>query len=648
MVNRYLIDVNLDFVNKQVIGVERIFLTNMSKLQKGLLVSFDLLSTKEHVRLKLSARGEDIDLVPTEFVNVERERLFYFKLPESMLTEKEVMLESHFSGRLPEPQREMVFLVDSWHPKIVMDKKAVDDYEVTVTVPHSQTLISTGLETKIEPLTTYQMRYGLRAEGVKDFGLIASDRLRVIEGKAGDVVVMSYYLPETKHWGIPLLDFACDAIDFYRGEFGFYPQKKLSIMPGHEGSTGGWPVAANIVAIHDLDKLGDKARSFGQWIVAHEIGHQYWGEYVLSSEFPCWLNIGLGIYMDRCYAEARKLEVNHHEWFMQRYLRGLKEGVDTTVIQPPEKFIAMCAEGMCIDYDNIIVHGKGYAIVSMLEQVLGKDLFRQVFYEALRRFKHRDISSVDFQVLCEEVSGEDLDWFFYQWLHTNRYLCYKIASTEQSKCGETYLVKVLVERLGDACMPIPVQATFQDGRKVILWTNRALRVTELTFTGKTPLQKVELDPEGRFPLLPPESMDASKISREVYRRWRASNWEGVAQLFAEAKAKNVKNHVAWFLLGLSLYDVKSYEDSIEAFQRVCKLLKDDPSECLVAWSYIWQGHNLDLMGRRGEAITFYQKAIETGNKDTMQHGQYDIGPIDAVSWAKIRLTKPFTRINSKL
>lgn len=270
----------------------------------------------------------------------------------------------------------------------------------------------------------------------------------------------SYYLPETERWGLPLLDFACDAINFYRGEFGFYPQNKLSIIPGHKEYAGGRPATSNVVAIHDLDKLGDKAESFARWIVAHEIGHQYWGGYVVCSEFPGWLNIGLGLYMDRCYAEARGLGLSHHQWVVKSYIQALREGVDTTVVQPPEKLQA--AE---FDWNNIIVHGKGYSIISMLEQILGGELFRQIFNEALKRFKHRDISVKDFQHLCEELSGEKLDWFFYQWLYTNRYLSYRIAYQEHWKQGDVYYLKVRIERLGDVCMSIPVQATFQDGKK---------------------------------------------------------------------------------------------------------------------------------------------------------------------------------------
>ncbi len=640
MVNRYRINVTLDFVNKQVVGFEKVsFANKVSRLQKGLLLGFNLPSVEGCTRLEVSTRGEPVNLVPTEATSLELEKQFYFELPESTQAEDMVTLECVFNGRLPDPRRDIVFLIGNWHPKIQGDKMTFDDYEVTAIIPENQVLISTGLETETRSLTDQQIRYELKAEKVRDFGLIASDRLGMIEERAGDVLVRSYYLPETERWGRPLLDFACDAINFYRGEFGFYPQNKLSVMPGHKEPYGGWPVTSNVVAIHDLDKLGDKAKSFARWITAHEIGHQYWGGYVVCSPFPGWLDIGLGIYMDRCYTEARGLGTSHHgPQRFKRYVQGLREGVDTTVVQPPEK---LRAAGF--DYNNIIVHSKGYAIISMLEQMLGKDLFRQIFDEALRRFKHRDISSKDFQLLCEELSGEDLDWFFYQWLHTNRYISYRIASQEQSKLGDTYYLKARVERLGDARMPIPIQATFQDGEKVLQWTNRALRITELTFTGLSPVQKLELDPEGGFPLVyPPLDPAEIEVAKEVANLPWVKSGEKAKEAYKKACKVGLKSGPLWFKLGLTLYDGEFYDEAFEAFKRT-RELSSEP--IFIFAGTVWQGHVLDLLGRRDEALNCYQEAKEIAVEGEIHLDQY--GLIINKKWVEERLKSPFRRADIK-
>ncbi|MFB0504621.1 MAG: M1 family aminopeptidase, partial [Candidatus Bathyarchaeia archaeon] len=611
----------------------------ISRLQKGLLLGFSLPSVEGRSRLKVSTEGDTVNLVPTKATSLEDERQFYFELPESGRGQNGTTLECAFNGRLPEPRRDIFFLIGDWHPKIQSDKVTFDDYEVTATIPADQVLVSTGLGTRAESLADQRTRYELKAEKVRDFGLITSDHLGMIEDRATDVVVRSYYLSETERWGRPLLDFACDAINFYREEFGFYPQIKLSVMPGHREPTGGWPVTSNVVAIHDLDKSGDRAESFAHWIIAHEIGHQYWGGHVICSEFGpglqvSWLDIGLGIYMDRCYMEARGFGMNYHRGRSGRYIQGLSEGVDTTVIQPPEKL-----RDAGFDYNNIVVHSKGYAIISMLEQILGKDLFRQIFNEALARFKHKDIRSRDFQLLCEELSGEDLDWFFYQWLHTNRYLSYRIASQEEKKQGELYYLKARVESMGDARMPIPVQATFQDGRKVILWTNRALRVTELVFTGSSPVQKLQLDPEGRFPIVyPPLDPVDIEVAKEVTSLPWLKSRRRAKEVYEKALQSGLRSVSLWFKLGLTLYDGEFYDEAFEAFKRTQELSSD---VIYVFVATVWQGHVLDLLGKRDKALEYYQEAKQMRIEETIQHDQYGI--IINEKWVEERLRSPFQR-----
>ena len=331
--------------------------------------------------------------------------------------------------------------------------------------------------------------------------------------------------------------------------------------------------------------------------------------------------------------------MSHHQGFVKRYIQGLREGADTTVRQSPEK---LRAAGF--DYNNILVHGKGYAIISMLEQILGKDLFRQTFNEAFRRFKHRDISSKDFQLLCEELSGEDLDWFFYQWLHTNRYLSYRIASQEQSKQGDTYYLNVQVERLGDARMPIPVQATFQDGKKVILWTNRALKIAELTFTSLYPVQKLELDPEGRFPLVyPPLEPTEIEVGRDISALPWVRSGEKAKEVYKKACKAGLKSGPLWFKLGSTLYDGEFYDEAFEAFKRTAELSYEP---IYIFAGTIWQGHVLDLLGRREEALKCYQKAKEMHIEGAMRHDQY--GLIINEKWVEERLKSPFRRADIKI
>jgi tetratricopeptide (TPR) repeat protein len=58
-------------------------------------------------------------------------------------------------------------------------------------------------------------------------------------------------------------------------------------------------------------------------------------------------------------------------------------------------------------------------------------------------------------------------------------------------------------------------------------------------------------------------------------------------------------------LGFALYEAKRYSDALKVFRRMAEV--GDGGIALV-----WQGHMLDLLGKRTEAVAAYQKALAAG------------------------------------
>ena len=56
---------------------------------------------------------------------------------------------------------------------------------------------------------------------------------------------------------------------------------------------------------------------------------------------------------------------------------------------------------------------------------------------------------------------------------------------------------------------------------------------------------------------------------------------------------------------------------------------------------VWQGHLLDLLGRRAEAVARYQEALKFPGSPTMEHSQYQL--IINKQWVEERLKTPFER-----
>jgi len=63
-----------------------------------------------------------------------------------------------------------------------------------------------------------------------------------------------------------------------------------------------------------------------------------------------------------------------------------------------------------------LVYQKGGWFLHMLRSLVGADKFRDGMREYYRRFRDTNASTADLQRVLEETTGQDLDWFFAQWL----------------------------------------------------------------------------------------------------------------------------------------------------------------------------------------------------------------------------------------
>jgi hypothetical protein len=619
----YRIDVRIDPRENAVTGTERVYVVHRGPGPLAALVLSTGTADGDTVRVRCD--DDELPLTPGS-IPAGASTLFRIDLHRPLDPGATLELRVDFEGRLPAPQFG-VWMLRDWHPRLWWDYPTCDSFEVAIDVPSPYPVAASGRPDRDLRLW--------RARGAHTFGLVLGDEHQSSEVETGGVRVCSLFTPAGARCARLLLETAVDVIDFYRAELGFYPQPFLTIVPGVDQPVGGFPFATGIVSIHGQERLDARPRDHWRWITAHEIAHQYFGEHVLEADTPGWLWIALGLSLDRQYARARGLEI--HRALLERYLQGVRDGVDTTVARPAEQLA-----GISFDRNNIVVHGKGLAIVSALESVIGQEAFRRARARCLTEFSGKRLGAHQFQAICEEETDQDLEWFFGQWVRSNRYLAYRIAAVEQTEEARGYSAKARVERVGTLEMPIPVEARFEDGSIQRGATDRILQISELTFCGATRVMEVVLDPDGALALLETPVTSAVASEEEVYRAIDRMPWTGSGEmardLLARAQECAGRSASLWAKLGLALYDGAYYLEAMEAFRQAAERSTDTLTR-MVGW--VWQGHLLDLLGRREEALVWYRKAQEAGFSDSIRHDQYGI-VLDA-RWIEERLHTPFRR-----
>jgi len=620
---QYSIQVRVNASNNRLEGREKILIHNHSLLPlKRIIIDWPYLSSEkieifsQDERLKSLAQGE----------NGLSNSQILIELPRVIESEESIMLEVRFSSPL---QLGKINKLTRWFPRLWWGRNTSDDFEVKIDVPEKYVIATSGIFDKA--------RNHYSAKGVREFGIVLMRDLEILKACSGETEIYCYYEKAAGKCAELIHQTAIDAIKFYRDWLGFYPHKILHIIPGGlSHPAGGYPIATAIVGIHGQERMNEKPESHWQFITAHEIGHQYWMEHVLEAPDTFWLMIGLGVYADRAFMLAKGYGDRHERDMIQRYISGTRDMLDTRMNRLAEE-----REKVDFDYNNIVNHGKGFGVISALACVMGKNEFESAYRRCLKEFRDRPLGVVDFQHVCEDESGEKLDWFFDQWVRTSRFLSYEITSHETSSKNGEYVTTAKVRRLGTLSMPVPVTAFFQDNSRQCLYTDRFLDECSLVFMSKAPLKEIKLDAKDELPLIiPPPVHETAQLKKDIRNLQWTGQGDKALQIYTNNKDIDLEDTGLLFKLGMCLYDGEHYKESLQIFRKCADFSRENKSNSLFC-HLTWQGHVLDLLNRRDEALKCYEEALRHCGSRTVRHDQYRMRTNR--DWIEQRLKEPFQR-----
>jgi hypothetical protein len=648
----YELVLDIDPAQGTLEGKERIKIRNTfaQSLDKAILtLDFNIQGSGKETQIKAvkyeSGAGADFDF-PTIGGKVDRSYLVV-RLEKELKPNADQELSVEFLSKFPkQTNSHPVFLEDtffessSFYPRVIghSEKELRSSkrreffsasYRVQATVPEDQVLASSGRVLK-EEASGAKRTVHLDAYGARGFGLVMSPLFSVKSETFQSVEVLSYSLPGKEEMSASLLKAAGEVLNFYVKDIGFYPWGNLAILPGSEIRSGRYP-SSNMVFIKS-----EKADSgYLNQILAYEIANQYWGVYVGDPcDYPKWLTLGMSQWMDERYERSKDKGLRRKPW--KQYLIGVALGVDTTIMQPLDKL-----EEAKFDWNSIIAHSKAYTIIKMLESLIGTFTFEKVVVALFERYGGKIVTAKDFARTCQRVSGQRLDWFFDQWLYTDKKLDYRITDQVEAEVDKgVYMLRLKVKRFGDAKMPLKIGVAYKDGATKVDAIKEDTVEAELVFTGSSPKDNIIIDPDGILPLK--SKIDELEPDALGYAFFNAGRYKEAEKKLREALQSNPSDAEAHFILGLCLYENKEYQGAINAFRSASDLSNLETGKTRKAWSNIWIGHIHDLEGRRSDAIASYKVAALLDSKERVRFDRYGIDS-DAVSWISKRLESPYSR-----
>lgn len=619
--SRYRIDARIDINAGFVEGRETI------ELRNGSLRAIDTIALDWSLRgsqtLDVTAGG--VKLMPRrEGATPTIPAPLFFRLPSPLPPGGALTLEAGFRLKLEAFSEDGGFSMNDWYPRLWWDGlPSHDSYSVGVEVPPGYGLAVSGRRD--------EKSGRFEAQGIRSFGIYLAKGEIAKTREAEGVLITTVSTEKGGKAAAVCLDTAVDAIKFYKEWLGFYPYPFLSIVPGGPGRWGGYPFAPGIVKIHGLETYQDgESPQHWQHITSHEIGHQYWSEWVFDGDDPPWLWICLGIYADTEYMIARNYDPDRRTEWMGNYIQAVGMYYDTTLDVTPGQ-----ENRILYDRNNLVVHSKGPAFLNALEVVLGRAEFERIYRKALQVYGGQRLGWREFQRFCEAETNQNLAWLFNPWVRGNTYLCYAIESQDCRPQGDGYRTEVGIRRLGTMAMPVPLRAVFEDGTEQTVLTDRTKVLDSVVFNSRAKLKNVGLDPERRLaliskplPEIPAEAatslawgLDAAR-SLEVYRALR-----GVP----------VETASLWYRLGRNLFETERYAEAVDCFERVAGAADPDFGYLGQAWLGLLE----DLRGNRAQALRHYQDALARDKGESYGYGEFHF-QVNR-QWLEARLRTPFTR-----
>lgn len=616
----YTIDAHIDLERNLIMGRETVSLKNDSN-GSIFVVALDW-SIGVDSSIDITAAGKSLKLLNSKKESQVSSPLF-FQLSEPVEPGSKVELDITFTKKFKFSNKDTEFKMVRSYPRLWWDGLPVhDSFSVKLDIPEGFALAISGR------LNEKTGRYEI--EGAKTLGIYLGKNQKTESREVEGVLITTLFTEKGAKCAAVCMDTAVDVVKFYKEWLGFYPFRFLFIIPGGKGRWGGGPFATGIVAIHGQETFKE-GESLLHWqrITAHEIGHEYWGEWVLDPDKPKWLWIGMGIFADTEYLIARKINPEQRARWLGNYINGIPMYYDTTVDIPPDRL-----SKIKYDHNNIIVHSKCFGIISALDAVLGREVFERIYKKCLRIYGGKRLSWREFQRFCEKETGQNLRWFFDQWVRSNKYLCYQIESEESRREENEFLSVIRVKRLGSMKMPVPVKVFFEDGTEQVKLTSRNLEVSILTFRSAARLKKAVLNPEKKLAMLENPLPEISNKAAEVVSvGWDTEDSHEVYQKIID---EDIPSTSIWYSLGMDLYEVEHFPEAFHCFKKMSEL---GTSVFAGFVSLSCMGILKDLLGEREEALVYYKEALKYDTEDSFRLPRLRTR-IDR-QWIEERLKTPF-------
>jgi aminopeptidase N len=190
-----------------------------------------------------------------------------------------------------------------------------------------------------------------------------------------------------------------------------YPWPKYDQIVVRDFVSGAMENTTASIFMEEL-RLNEREAIDSEWdyIIAHELFHQWFGDYVTSES---WSNLTL----NEAFANYSEFLWNEYKYGPDEAKLKLVTETETYFQESESKQVDLIRFSYEDSEDMFDSHSysKGGVILHMLREYLGDEIFFEGLNLYLETHALQSVEVHDLRLAFEKVGGEDLNWFFNQW-----------------------------------------------------------------------------------------------------------------------------------------------------------------------------------------------------------------------------------------
>ena len=339
-------------------------------------------------------------------------------------------------------------------------------------------------------------------------------------------------------------------------------------------------------------------------LLANTIAHQWWGTSVSpAAKDDWWINDGFARYSEARYVESAAGEAGLEEMVKDMSVGAL--AYDTVPLSTTAKLDYFSPEFQSVVTD------KGAMILHMLRWLVGEPKYLKTMREFATKFGGKSASTADFQALAEENYGQQLTWFFSQWLDSTgapefktKYTVYRLGNNKGFR-----VVGQIDQDLDLFRMPVELKidtdGKTEQKRIEVVGTNSPFTIE--TF-GRP--RRISVDPDNRVLTNSKEIKLRSSILRGQ-GLIQQGDLAGALGEFNKALEVNKNSSLSHYRIAEVFYLQRNYQAAANAYRE--SLNGDGEPRWTEVWSHLQLGKIFDTTGQRERAVNEYRQAIQTND-----------------------------------